>query len=217
MEVGAKFSQRLYTQLFEESKALKNSSLEERNTITGEIARNFITATNHYGRLGFAYIHFFPRKTRYIHIDINMGMMESAENPYSLKINVSHFKKLFYTEYNKTGLHEEGNTWVLSGEIARAYTNEENDKWRVGGFLSWTYRQRDGFESEGNQYKLYEHMLFSFGPFTEWFTGSYNLRLAANFRLVMDKSIEMVGKTPHAGYPTEFRLPDLNAQFTYVF
>ncbi len=227
VELGAKFSQRMYPRLFDESTALKNSSNQERNTATFEIARNFITATNHYGRLGLEYIHIFPHKTRYLHIGIHMGMMESTENPYSMRINIDRFQRVSigllgmdYEEYNEEGEHDEGGTWVLSSEIARAYKNEEFSKWRVGGFLKWTYRQRDLFETIVNKYRLYEHMLFTFGPFTEWFNGNTNIRIAANFRLLIDKSIETVGDPAvvrGAAYPMDLRLPDLNFQFTYIF
>ncbi len=248
VELAGKFSQRVYPVLTDEGKALKESSFEEQKSASVELARNFITFTNNYGRIGAGMVQFMPREQRYFRFAINMGILETAETPYSLKIDITFFKKFQYQEYNVVGVHEEQNTWLLAGEIAKALKNEESSKWRVGGFFHWCYRQRSGFETlENLEYQKvpnttggpdpflynghrFEHMLMSFGPFTEWYGGNYNLRVAANFRYLIDKvvSIERTvvidekgvptqKNSTHASNPMEMRLPDLSLQFSYLF
>jgi hypothetical protein len=214
VEVGAKYSTRLYGDYSSEGKSLHQKTEQQRNTYSFEVARSYVSRHGHYGRLGLEYVHFAPTQTyRLIRIGFNTGILETAENPFFIRINVGTFRKLM------TDSDGDSNLVYAGGEIGRRYEAGKKDRWRVGGFLSWTYRTNNRIE-DSTTVGRFEHMLFSLGPFAEYITGALHIRLAIPWRLWLDREIVGIpgpSKVDYfSTYPNIMRAPDVSLGMTLV-
>jgi hypothetical protein len=206
-EVGAKAGSRFFGGFTKEGKDFEAAASGQRTHYSFEVARSYVSKHGHYGRGGIEYIQFTPDRWRLLRIGFNTGILETEDSPSFLRVNLSLFKKI-------AGDGQYSDVLFVNSEIGHRYWLQKNSQLRVGGFLTWVYRQNNGTDPPSNT--RVEHMLLSMGPFAEYGVGALRVRLSAPWRIWIDRHTVKVPDPKVAGtlkdavtYPNKFRWPDV--------
>lgn len=207
LEIAAYASQRVYGSFTDSGREYKDASGTDSDSIAAELARGYMTRDGQYGRLGAQYIYFPKNKTAFLRLGVNMGVFEKEDSPWILRLNTHIY-------FRAQG--DENKTYSSEVEVGQRIGEVKNAAWRLGFFFGWTYKTRDGDDIAppvGETIRN-EHMLFSIGPWLEYSTIRYNVKLGVPWRIWLDKEKYTEQVTPEKSekiihYPTYVRLPDL--------
>ena len=181
------------------------AQLDQKTTTLGiEVARFFSTLDNRYGRLGFAYFHLLPGNVLWFRIGLDSGVLPTARLPWSLRLRPALY-------LNPSGL---GSILVVGAEIQRLVDKSHGWQIQIGGLVDWSYATR-----ADTAVNNYQYMLFSIGPLAQADTALGAFRLAARWRVWLDREVflDMQGKV-QTGNPCEFSgIPDANLSWNVLF
>ncbi|NBX68224.1 MAG: hypothetical protein EBR01_04590 [Proteobacteria bacterium] len=220
VDVGVKYSERLFPAWTEEGQSLKRESLGLRKSFAAQVGRSFLTQENHYGRLSAEFIQFDPSTFRLLRIGFNTGIFDTVDVPWILRINFHVLLPLRQpTASSRNRLSEtikEGAMYNSSVEIGQKVIIGTKAAFQLGGMLHWTYRTRRIPEDMEHVGLTYEHMLFSMGPWAEFGNKTSHVRLAIPWRIWIDKEIFERPATTSGSeevlvrYPNVISLPDVS-------
>lgn len=218
LEIGASFSRRFYGRWTDAGKEFERESKKTTDAFSAELARTYASSDGHVGRLGIQYIRFPASQTGYVRLGVNMGVYERKDSPWILRLNTHVFFR---------AKKSENNVFSTSVEIGQRFKELPTSYFRFGGFFGWTYRTRE--EADPQNYLpefvpvRYEHMLFSVGPWAEYASERFSLKLSIPWRIWMDKEEYRKDKLNDKGgmdaskvvhYPTDTNLPEVTLQLS---
>ena len=220
VDFGVKYSERLFPAWTDEGKSLKQESLGLRKSFSAQIGRGFLTQENHFGRLSAEFIQFDPSTFRLLRLGFNTAILDTIDVPWILRINFHVLIPLRQpTGSSRNRLSEtikEGAIYNSSFEIGQKVFIGDKAFIELGGMLHWTYRTRRIPEDTEHQGQIYEHMLFSLGPWAEYGNKTSKIRLAIPWRIWLDKEIfarpptTSGSETVLVRYPNEISWPDVS-------
>jgi len=195
LEARIKASQRVFFALSEAGITTKEFLSDEKQTLSFELARYFVSPKNYFGRLGLEYVHFFPNHRRWLKAGFGTGILDNVSLPWQLQLNTAIFLPLV----------NESSFFSLSLETRRVFTFASKTSLRLGGSFSWSERMRDVLIPS-----RYEHRVISIGPTAE-LKGLVigTVRVLAAFRIWIDKELFLKDGKLVAGHPSDFRPPDI--------
>lgn len=213
LELAAYGSQRFYGKFTDDGKDFERYSYRLTESVAVELARTYTSRDGHSGRLGVQYIRFPRAETGYIRLGVNMGVFERKDYPWILRLNTHLFLK---------ATKGENNIISTSVEIGQKFRESASGHFRVGGFFGWTYRTRDEIDARADKtYSRFrnEHMVFSMGPWMEYLSPTYALKVMLPWRLWMDKETyrrDFPNGDPSqvVHYPMDVKIPDLTVSFS---
>ncbi len=220
IDVGIKYSERLFPAWTEEGQSLRMESLGLKKSFAAQIGRSFLTQENHYGRLSAEIIQFDPSTFRLLRLGFNTAIFDTIDVPWILRINFHVLIPIRQpTPSSRTRLSEtihEGVVHNSSFEIGQKIAIGDKASFELGGMLHWTYRTRKIPEDLAHIGQPYEHMLFSLGPWAQYGNKTSQIRLAIPWRLWLDKEIFKRAVTTSGSeevlvrYPNVISLPDVS-------
>lgn len=212
LEMGAYASQRVYGKWNEDGKDFEKYSQHEAGTFAVELARLYTSRDGHSGRLGVQFIRFPQITTTYIRLGVNMGVFEKKDSTWILRLNTHLFLS-----------RETSKVISTSVEVGQRFKELGDGRMRIGGLFGWTYRtepEQDPTSLSEFSPLRHEHMLFSVGPWVEYLTTQYSLKLSAPWRIWMDKETywkssptTSTHKLTVVHYPVDTRIPDFTLNF----
>ena len=220
VDLGVKYSERLFPAWTEQGQSLKRESLGLKKSLAVQMGRSFLTQENHYGRLSAEFIQFDPSTFRLLRLGFNTGIFDTIEVPWILRINfhvLVPLRQPTTASRNQTSQAiQEGAQYNSSVEIGQKVIIGTKASFQLGGMLHWTYRTRRIPEDIEHVGQPYEHMLFSLGPWAEFGNKTSHVRLAIPWRIWIDKEIferpptTSGTETVLVRYPNEISLPDVS-------
>jgi hypothetical protein len=197
LEIYGVYSKRSFLEVNDHGRQLKSALTGFDQSFLAEIARYFLTAKHHYGRLGAGFFRFPDSLYQGARVSLSTGIEPSDTLPWELKLRLSLF--LPFT----------GNDKVYNFELACA---KQYGASRLGGFSAVSIRPRD--TSVG----IYEYMLFSIGPYWDLTLGPSRLNLSARWRIWLDKDVFLRSAQLAIANPNEMvPLPDFKLQWSFLF
>lgn len=183
LELRFELAQRFFPAINESGKEQKALVGRDARTFGVEAARYFTTHQRHYGRLGAGVLQFSPEALTYLKLSLNNGILDTDEQPWTLRLDGS----LLFNLPSTVDQYQKGGVLALRAETLGRLSLASSTIVRFGGFLAWTNRMTD---LTGAPQGRYEFMLFSFGPQGEVDLGKTGkLRLSVNVRLFLDKEV----------------------------
>ena len=214
LEISAYASERVYGSFTQSGREFKDASTQDSDSFAFELARSYMARDGHFGRLSSQYILFPKNKTAFLRLGVNMGIFEFGDSPWLLRLN-SH---IFFRAQGP-----ENRTYAMQVEIGQTVTRNTKlttARWRLGFLLGWTYKTRDEIGSVplGETIRN-EHMLFSIGPWVEYVTLYYILKIGIPWRVWLDKEtytgLNGEGKEEKiVHYPSDVRIPDFHVSLS---
>lgn len=220
LEVGAKLASRILGTLAVGRTPVPNTLQDWKETYSVEIARRFLSSTGRFGRLGLQYDHFSPSSERFIQLALDTGVLDSEENQELMKLSFHLFKPL----------QRESDIRLVTGlDLGTVMSRWGNSLVKIGLNLGWTYhltreRTLDELTSLTDKTLSSEHFMFSLGPWAEYLTETFQLRVMIPGRLFIDKQWQARSLSGNPGdntlvvsYPFDLKGPDLWASFVVIF
>lgn len=213
LEVAGYASHRYFTAFTDAGREYKDASQQDSDSFAGEVARAFMTREGHFGRGSAQFIYFPKNNSSFLRLGVNMGIFEFGDSPWLLRLNTHIYFPVRV---------EQSWTYSVQVEIGQTVSQLANSRWRLGLFLGWTYKTREEtfFPDKGNLTDTLrlEHMLFSIGPWLEYATNYYNLKVGLPWRVWLDKESALANDgTRIFHYPSDTKLPDLQVNLSLYF
>ncbi len=203
-EIGVKAAKRFFLGSSEFASSLEKQLATEESMIAAELARNHVTMQNNFGRIVLAFLHFRPSGYQWVKLGLSTGMLSTSVKPWGLMLSGSFYKSLNHLDPRI----------VISLRVMRSNYFSGGSNFDLGGQLLWAYRIKPAFLDPG----IYEHMLFSLGPVTEYQMNEHRLRMALFWRLDVDKQVLRRADGVYNIYPNELSLfPDVSLNYSVVF
>ena len=219
VEIGAKASSRLLGSLGVGRTEASNKLGNWDQTVSVELARRYLSADGRYGRLGLEYDQFSSSDDRFLHLQLDTGILESAEEPWALKLQFHLFHPL----------RQSLNTRLISGlDLGRVISQWSESIVKVGLGFHWTYHLTEEANLQTVQLLsdhalISEHMFFAWTPWVEYSSHRFIAKLGVPLRLFLDKSLEALssdgGTTYDAlivSYPFQMASPDIWASLVFL-